>query len=478
LPVSLTYQWQSSTDGISYTNSPGQTSAVLPASPAIAGKDWRCVLTPSDGVNIGAAFTTDIVMVLTRPTTNVTVGAAYSYANDLVLRGTATTFTRAAIINEFSQGSSGTSEWVEILTLRAGSLRQWKFDDSSSDASAVTFADSAVWDNIQAGTRIVIYNGASKDSRLPADDTDPADGKMVLASSNATYFSGAWPALGNGGDALILKNAASAVVHQISYGSNTAYPPNIGSAGGGQAGAFTGDTEAAAATTGGWRVNSASTTGSATVAGVTPGEGNTTANITFASNLRAGVFSQPALFRLGEGAQVPPGLSLNATTGVLSGAVTGPPGVYNVVIERYNGFGETASFTFALTVVAATPSFTSWMAGQTGLTDTTSGGDPDGDGRSNLLEYFQGVNPGMPDGQTAIAVEQVGGDLVLRYRKSKSVTGITEQVGWSQDLAGWSPVGVTYDADQDFGTYLIRTARKPIGSGKQLFLRLVVEETP
>ena len=473
--VTFSYQWQSSTDGVNFSDAAGQTGSSVAASAANAGKVWRCVITPSDGVNMGAAFTTGTTMILTRPAGSVAAGGAYSYTSDLVLRGTTASFTRAAIINEFSQGT-GTSEWVEILTLQTGSFRKWKFDDSTSDASVVTFADNAVWDNIPAGTRIVIYNGSSRDSFLPADDTDASDGTLVIASNNSTYFSGAWPSLSNNGDALILKDAGGNTIHQISYGSNTTVTPNIGAVGSGKAAAFTGDTEAAAATAGGWRINSSTTAGSATVAGVTPGAGNTIANDAFATHLRAGFFNQPAQFRFGASSQTPAGLTISAN-GLLSGTVTAASGDYAIVIERYNGLGETASFSYTLTVAPGIPTFATWIAGYP-VSDASPAADPDHDGRSNLFEYFLALDPSTPDGAAAISVEYSGADLLLHYRKAKAVTGVTEQVQWSEDLQNWSQAGITFDADQDHGAYLLRTARKPAGASSKLFLRLVVTQSP
>lgn len=347
--VSLTYRWQSSPDGVNFTDASGQIGATLPATAGNAGRVWRCVVTPSDGVNSGAPFTTAGTMVITRPATTAMPGSAYSYTSDLVLRGTATTFTRAAIINEFSQGS-GTSEWVEILTLRAGSFRGWKFDDASNDATAVTFANTGVWDNIPAGTLIVIYPGGSKDARLPADDLDAADGRLVIPSNNATFFSGGWPALGNSGDGLLLRNAGGTSVHQVSYGNNSSLPPNIGNVGSGTAAAFTGDTEDVAATAAGWRTNASTVLGSATVAGVTPGAGNTTVNADFAANLQSGYFNQPSLFRLGANSQTPPGLSLDPATGLLAGTLPTTPGEYPIVVERFNALGEVVSYAFTLSV--------------------------------------------------------------------------------------------------------------------------------
>jgi hypothetical protein len=241
---------------------------------------------------------------------------------------------------------------VELLTLQAGSFRKWVFDDAVSDSALVTFADSAVWDDIPAGTLIVIYNGSSKDALLPADDTDPSDGTMVLASNNTTYFSGSWPSLSNSGDALLLKNSSGTIVHQLGYGSNTTYTPNVGAVGSATAAAFTAGTEDAAATTAGWRTNSSTIAGSTTTTGVTPGAANTTSDATFVSNLRSGYYSTPALYRFGAGSQTPAGLSIDATTGLVSGTVTANSGDYGLVIERYNA-STTVSMSYTLTVTAA-----------------------------------------------------------------------------------------------------------------------------
>ena len=204
-------------------------------------------------------------MILTRPLTTVVSGTNYTYTSDLVLRGTSASFARHAIINEFSQGPrGGTSEWVEILTLSAGNLRQWKFDDATADNFVVNFADSLVWDNVPAGTLIIIYNGSSKDPILPADDLDFADGRLVIASNNSTYFTGSWPSLSNNGDGLVTKDSTGASVHALSYGDNSTFSPFIGTVDSNTAASFTGDSETVAATASGWRTNSSSTAGSQT----------------------------------------------------------------------------------------------------------------------------------------------------------------------------------------------------------------------
>lgn len=255
VPV-ISYQWQSSPDGVNYENAAGLTSATLPASPERSGLKWRCALTPSDGMASGAVFYTNAVNLLDRPVTSVAAGASYSYQSGLVLRGGGSGASRDAIIHEFSQGpSGGTSEWVEILTLRQASFRGWSLSDTAG--TRVTFANAAVWDNVPAGTRIVIYNGTSRDPLLPADDTDFSDGSLILPNSNTSYFvAGTWPSLGNNGDGIYLRNAADEVISRVGYGNDSTTGVNIGAVGGGRSAYYAGNTDAGAEVTSNWRVTS------------------------------------------------------------------------------------------------------------------------------------------------------------------------------------------------------------------------------
>jgi len=475
--VSFAYQWQSSSDGQTFSNAVGVTSGTLLASSGNGGKLWRCRITPSDGTQSGAVFTTAPVLVVGRPSESVTTGQSYSYAANLPLRGTEANFTRQAIINEFSQGpSGGTSEWVEILTLKPGSLRGWQLLDAST--SPLTFANTAVWDSIPAGTCIVIYNGSARDSLLPANDVNPNDdGRMVIASNNTTYFTGSWPSLANSGDALRILNNTGATVHQISYSNNTAYPPNVGSVGSATAAYFSGDTEALAIVSSGWSRVSSTTVGSETTAGVTPGAGNPNPNRTFVTNLRSGFFNQAPRYRFGATSQTPQGLTIQETTGVVSGVVSAPAGSYQVVIERFNGLAEVIAFSFTLQVnPVGPPTFNNWIAGFGSLSDQTRRGDPDGDGIVNVVEYLLGKNPSLGDGVGAISLESTANTLTLSYRKSKAVTAVTDRVVWSTNFVDWSDVDVTYAADVDLGSELQRKASVPISGRPRLFLRLEVTE--
>jgi subtilisin-like proprotein convertase family protein len=260
--VTLAYQWQSTLNGTTWTNASGQTSATLPASPSNAGLLWRCLITPNDGAQNGEVFTGPTVSVSNRPAAAATLGAGYSHQPGLYVPSVTASFTRPVIINEFSQGpSGGTAEWVELLTLEDTSLAFYDISDASDNY--LLFLDDPVWDNIPAGTTIVIYNGATtKDPLLPADDLNPNDdGRMVVSSQNAAYFDDAtaWPGLGNSGDSLFINDADSLTVAELSYGNSTLASPNVGTVTGGRAAYYAGDTEEGITSGVNWRTTTSAT---------------------------------------------------------------------------------------------------------------------------------------------------------------------------------------------------------------------------
>jgi subtilisin-like proprotein convertase family protein len=733
--LGFSYAWEKSADSVTWTAA-GIPTASLPPAPANAGFLWRCRITANDGTNSSAAFTTAAVNLLARPPASAPLGAPFSYDSGLVLRGTDSPVSRDALINEFSQGASGTSEWVEILTLRQASFRNWKLDDSSGNR--LSFADAPIWDAVPAGTVIVIYNGPSKDALLPADDTDFSDGKLVLASNNTSYFGGSWPGFGNGGDAVILKNAADATVAGFSYGSSSVVSPHFGSLGGGDAAYYAGSSDAGASSSSSWTITtsqiarhlravgdlfiseyvegssnnkvielynpSASTvdlatdaykieiyangsssvngspitlagtvaaggtfvlkhasasgtinaqqtstglsfngndavvnpgsawsgggvstvdktvrrkasvstgdtnagdvfdpsleweqsnqddfsglgihgidgggggpvvtvsvspasfseaagasaaTGTVTLSaapaanvsvtlassdlaaatvpasvtvltgqttatfpvaavddtapdgaqtsvisasaagytggnfvvtvtddepsleGVTPGKGNTPGNAAFVADLRSGALNAPALFRFAASAQIPAGLGIDATTGVVSGTPGGTAGSYTIVIERYNTLGEVVSQSFTLELTAGS-GYSGWIAGFSGLSSTAPDADPDQDGMVNLLEYHLGSLAGTPDAATSLPVlSKEPATVSLIWWRLKSATDTTGIAQWSDTFGDWQSTGITTQIIADEATREQVKATLILQSGEtKKFLRLKVE---
>lgn len=248
--VTFSYRWEYSVDEENYTDS-GLTGATLAPNPDHSGKLWRCAITATDNfMNVSLPYLTATVNLLDRPSgLPVRPGGDYTYQSGLVLKGDTLIINRQAIIHEFSQGPlGGTSEWIEILTLQPGSLSDWSLSDGSG--KSLRFAAGA-WDNIPAGTLIVVYNGTTptpKDPLIPANSNDPLSGAMVLSSADTEFFteSSVWPTLDNLGDSIYLKNSVGLSIHEVSYGNSVFANPNVGRVGSGEAAYFAGLSDAGA----------------------------------------------------------------------------------------------------------------------------------------------------------------------------------------------------------------------------------------
>lgn len=175
------------------------------------------------------------------------------------------------IINEWSQGASGSKEWVELLVIAdALDLSGWDLGDSSP--GDLTFETHSLWQNLPAGTRIVIYNGNDRDTVLPADDIDPADCTLIVAH-NSEYFSGGWPAFSNSNaaDNPHLRDAADNTAHDFSIAPGSIHPGSQKRVG------YMGDTAVDVSQAAKWVIDEASN--------ASPSMGNGGANSVWAANL-------------------------------------------------------------------------------------------------------------------------------------------------------------------------------------------------
>jgi autotransporter-associated beta strand protein len=138
-----------------------------------------------------------------------------------------------------------------------------------------------------------------------------------------------------------------------------------------------------------------------------------------------------------------------ATYGTLGGGaptVTGIPSGYVL---------DTAT-TGQIKLVKSAGGYSDWADSWTGpaLSDKTPGGDPDGDGISNVMEYVIGGDPRVSSTSYLPGEAIVGTDLVLSYERSDASEADTTQTGqWSINLTDWNdiaPVQVSEnDADPD-----------------------------
>jgi len=525
--ITLAYQWQRSTDNLTFTDIASATGASLALSDVHSGGVIRCRITPSANTQTGAAFITDAVTVNRRPARIAQVGTSYSYDSDLFLVSNATSFSRDLIINEFSQGaqSGANREWCELLVLKTTDLRGFTLADRSG--TYTTFANVALWSAVAPGTTIVIFKATERDAILPAtDDLDPADRVLVIGHSNTSAFTGGtWGGLSNSGaEALIIRNTSAQIVDAVSFNNDNVYDAKLASVGSTKAAFYSGDTETGVDSPAQWTIGNASA--------ATPGAGNGGINTTFVSNLRSGVFSLQPQFRLAATSASVPGLSLDAATGLLAG-IPVTAGVYPIVIERFVGsvvVGQ--SYTLLVTTDTAagtipagqtwTPDSSTTFAGDlqvfgnldtNGQTVTVNGtlnisgtitnntgiiaylhrsgplppgqirlianpandiSDPDGDGTPNLLEYLLGTDPSASE-PNPVQVIAPGHQLHLQFRFPHGIAGVTPTVEVTDDLAQWqSGTGHTEQVSDTLSSGFRALVIRDAVPGPQRFIRLRV----
>lgn len=179
------------------------------------------------------------------------------------------------IVNEWSQGNGGAKEWVELLVVNGPvDLRNWTLIDGNASGT-LTFADVSEWSAVPAGTLIVVYNAADRDTSLPVDDSDFSDFSVVLAHNNAAFFSGTWPGFSNSTntDNPHLRDETTATVHNYTTAPGTSPRPVASGAV-----HYLSNSAAGVATAGNWALIAASD--------VTPGTPNGGDNTTWVESLR------------------------------------------------------------------------------------------------------------------------------------------------------------------------------------------------
>lgn len=231
------------------------------------------------------------------------------------------------IVNEFSNGDSGSREYAELLVVgppcSTVDLRGWIVDDNNGDFGAgsgngianghIRFTNTSNWAAVPVGALIVLYNEGSPNTSItqPDDPTDANNDLVYIVPSDDSNLEGCtdepsvasntyncpsgfgaavWSQIGlrNAGDAVQTREPSGAYFHGLSYGNLNGGPDNLHIAGpGGQTHFFFFDGP----------YNDINNFGSADVSGggESPGAANNAANTAYIAALQAGASQQNIL---------------------------------------------------------------------------------------------------------------------------------------------------------------------------------------
>ncbi|MGV0027898.1 DUF4347 domain-containing protein [Phormidesmis priestleyi] len=184
------------------------------------------------------------------------------------------------IINEFSQGSGGGKEWVEILVV-VNNLNLQNHRLIDSNGSLDIKLSGAGFASLKAGTLIVVYNGADIDGTITPDLTyNPAIGdySLQISSQNtigafAITFANAWSATG-----AFANGSATDVPRLVNESGTTIYTLARSSIATGNSTAYQSDSTSGATNANNWSPNTISTL-------ATPGVANGGSNTTWINSL-------------------------------------------------------------------------------------------------------------------------------------------------------------------------------------------------
>jgi len=138
------------------------------------------------------------------------------------------------VVNGYFNAADPRDEWTELLVITDNTdLRNWTLRDNNSSQTAwqtaITFNNIAFWNNMRAGTVIMVHHrDISSGGTTYTIDDNKADGFIELGAQNATYFTGGTfgssPTfagnslnIAGGGEIIQIRNSSGTHVHALGH---------------------------------------------------------------------------------------------------------------------------------------------------------------------------------------------------------------------------------------------------------------------
>ena len=107
--------------------------------------------------------------------------------------------------------------------------------------------------------------------------------------------------------------------------------------------------------------------------------------------------------------------------------------------------------------------------------------DPDNDGRSNLLEYSAGTDPGIPNPPALLTIKREGEKVALFYQENSDAIDLVYQIFAGESLAdfdSWSELSSRPTVSAQAGSIMTMKAYDMMDTvNERKFFRLRVRKT-
>jgi subtilisin-like proprotein convertase family protein len=202
-------------------------------------------------------------------------------------------------------------------------------------------------------------------------------------------------------------------------------------------------------------------------------------SLTITANNRSKAFGTTLLLGVGQTEFSSTGLVMGETIGSVTLSATGGTSVNDSAGTYLIYPSDATGGSFSPSNYDITYSEGQFTVTGVPFSNSAPGADPDGNGLSNLMEYYMGISAESPLIGPPVTVSNSGTTISMTYRRYKGLDGVQGTVEHIGDLTAtnWDTNGVTVKQVVDRGTYDEVTVEVALATGEaKMFMRLRVTQ--